>query len=90
MGWYIPNLEPYVIYAINEIIRWIGDNPVTIAIILSFFGWLKIEAVKTKNIVDDKIISVIIYFFSFKWFFNLKSGIKSDVGDKKPKNLLNE
>lgn len=86
MDWYIPNLEPYLVYFIKEIARWIGDNQQTVYTIILILGWLKLKALKTKNVIDDKIISLLVYFFTFKWFFNLKSGIKEDNNVK----LLNE
>lgn len=67
MNWYIPDLEPYLLYAWAELSRWQGANPYIIGLILGVLGWLKVWALKSKNVVDDKIVSLLIYVFGFKW-----------------------
>jgi hypothetical protein len=76
MNWYIPDLEPYFIYAWQEFTRWSGANLFAVLIITNILTALKVSALKSKNTVDDKIISLLIYVFSFKW---LKA-----LGEKKP------
>ena len=67
MGWRIANLDPYLIYFIQEVTRWVGDNAVTILALTAILQKLKSVALKSKNIIDDKVISLLIYIFSLKW-----------------------
>lgn len=67
MNWMIPDIEPYLVYTIKEINRWMGANVSGILIITNVLTVLKVYAVKSKNIVDDKIISLLQYIFSFRW-----------------------
>ncbi len=67
MNWIIPNFDQQILYAIKEISRWAAENFLTILIIGNILQWLKNQALKTPSVVDDKVISLLIYFFSFKW-----------------------
>ena len=71
MNWIIPNFDGYVTYFIQEVSRWAGENILTLLIIGNVLQWLSNMAIKSKNVVDDKIISLLIYFFSFKWIKDL-------------------
>lgn len=82
MGWQFPNLDQYVIYFVKEVLRWLGDNQYSIYIIGLILSWLKIQAFKTKNVVDDKILTLLIYFFSFQWIKKIKEPeIKDNKGE---------
>jgi len=65
MNWYIPNTDPYLLYAYQEAMRWALANPGTVGAIAGAWGILKIWAVKSKNVVDDKIVSLIGNGFRF-------------------------
>lgn len=67
MNWYIPDVEPYLIYAWQEISRWQGSNLLTISVILNVLAILKGIAIRSKSVVDDKIITMLIQIFSFGW-----------------------
>lgn len=72
MNWYIPNIDPFIIYTYNELTRWILANPTFIFLVTTILGWAKIQAMKSKNVVDDKIITWLIQLFSFDWLLKLK------------------
>jgi len=67
MNWMIPNLEPYVVYAIQEITRWIGANQVFLAITGNILFALKQWAIRSGRAKDDKILTLLLSFISFKW-----------------------
>jgi len=67
MDWHIPNIEQYVIYSIKEIFRWSGDNPTAIIVITNTLALLKVWAVKSHRSLDDKIITLLLSFFTFQW-----------------------
>lgn len=71
MNWFIPNTDPYVMYALKELFRWAGDNQYTLMVILTILGWLKIKATQTKTVIDDKIITYLIGLFKFDWLKKL-------------------
>ena len=78
MNWMIPDVEPYVRYIIQEFTRWSGANVLTLTILTNILTILKAWAVKSEKATDDKIITLLLYFFSFKW---LKSA--TETTDKK-------
>jgi len=67
----IPNLDPYVIYIIKEITRWIGDNQVSIIILTNILTSLKIWSIRSGRSVDNKIITLLLSFISFDWIKKL-------------------
>ncbi len=71
MNWIIPNFDQQILYAVKEISRWAAENFLTLLIIGNILQWLKNQALKTPSVIDDKIISVLIYFFSFAWLKKL-------------------
>jgi len=72
LNWYIPDGDKYLIYAYKELMRWGGENGWTILVVSNILAYLKILAMKTKNVVDDKIVSLLIYVLSGKWISVLK------------------
>jgi hypothetical protein len=74
-NWYIPNSDPWVMYVIGEITRWISDNWVTLLVISNILTGLQWLAFRTKNVYDDKVITLLKYFFSFKWLTDIKGQI---------------
>jgi hypothetical protein len=75
MGWYLPDTDPTVMYAINELARWVADNWVTILVITNILTALQWLAFRTKNVYDDKILTLLIYIVSFKWMKGLTAGL---------------
>ena len=75
MNWYIPNTDPTVMYAINELARWAADNWVTLLVATQVLTLLQVAAYKTKNVYDDKVITFLLYVISFKWLKNLRGQI---------------
>lgn len=73
MSWYIPNTDPWINYVFLQIMTWIGNNAVTILVVGNILQLLKSAAMKSPNVTDDKIITMLIYFFSFKWINKLKN-----------------
>jgi hypothetical protein len=78
LNWYLPSCDQYLIYAYKEGARWVGENGWTLLVVSNILTFLKVMALKTKNVVDDKIVSLLIYFFSFKWV----KAMMSPVGTK--------
>lgn len=75
MNWYIPDTDPIVMAWINELTRWVADNWVTLLILTNILTALKVAAMKTKNVYDDKIITLMLYVVSFKWLKCLTAGL---------------
>jgi hypothetical protein len=75
LNWYIPDGDKYLIYAYKELMRWGGENGWTILVVSNILAYLKILAMKTKNVVDDKIVSLLIYVLSGKWISALKEPV---------------
>ena len=75
MKWYIPDTDPAVMYAIGELTRWAADNWVTILVATNILTALKVAAMKTKNVYDDKIITFLLYLVSFKWLQDLRKPV---------------
>lgn len=75
MGWYLPDLDPYTMYVIDEITRWAAANWKTLLVITNILTLLKVYAMKTKNVYDDKIITLLLYIVSFKWIKGLTAGL---------------
>lgn len=75
MNWYIPDTDPIVMAWINELTRWVADNWVTLLILTNVLTALKVAAMKTKNVYDDKIITLMLYVVSFKWLKGLTAGL---------------
>ena len=75
MKWYLPDLDPYTMYIIDEIMRWGADNWKTMLVVTNILTALKVYAMKTKNVYDDKILTLLIYIVSFKWMKGLTAGL---------------
>jgi hypothetical protein len=78
MNWHIPNTDPYVdlamafvLYALQDILRWSVENVKTIGVITIFLGCAKVQALKSKSVVDDKIITYFQQLFTFQWVVKL-------------------
>jgi molybdenum cofactor biosynthesis enzyme MoaA len=71
LTWAIPDAEPFLRYAIEEITRWMGANALTITIITNGLLALKAWAVKSERAMDDRIITLLLSFFSFEWLRKL-------------------
>lgn len=67
LNWFIPNSDPFVDYAIKEITRWAGENLLTITVVTNILTALKVIAIRHNRIRDDKILTALIYFVSFRW-----------------------
>ena len=76
--WTIPNIDPYVDYAIYQISNWVALNYVTIIILMGVFLWLQKKAAQMEAVEDDKVVSMLghilkpiatcgLWIFSFKW-----------------------
>ena len=78
MNWMIPDLDVYITYFVKELMRWSGDNVLTLLVITNFLALLKVLAYRTKAVWDDKIVSLLIYFFSFRWVKSLTAGTKEN------------
>jgi histidinol-phosphate/aromatic aminotransferase/cobyric acid decarboxylase-like protein len=78
----IPNLDPYVVYAIQEITRWMGANSVTIVIVTNGLTALKIWAIRSGRSKDDKILTLLLSFISFKWLATLTRKSTPDTNDR--------
>lgn len=61
------NTDPIVQAVIKGIMDWAANNILTVTIAINILTILKVYAIKTKNVVDDKIISLLLYILSFKW-----------------------
>lgn len=86
MNWYLPDTDPIVMYCINELARWVADNWVTLLVISNILTALQWLAFRTKNVYDDKIVTLLVYFFSFKWL----EGLRGQVGTKKNPIVLRD
>lgn len=73
MNWIIPDIDPYILYAWKETVRWTMANVTTVALITAILSWLKMQAMTTKNVIDDKIITLLIYVFTFSWLPGLQT-----------------
>ncbi len=82
MNWTIPDLDPYITYAWKEVVRWTMANVTTSAIILAILSWLKVQAMKTENVIDDKIITLLIYVFTFSWLSDLQNPQRAQTETK--------
>lgn len=78
MNWHIPDLEPYVTYFVKELFRWFGDNQYTLYLSAYILRELKVQAMKSKNVVDDSIITLLIYLVSFKWLTSFRKPGQED------------
>jgi hypothetical protein len=85
LNWYLPGSDKFLIYAYKEIMRWGGENGWTILVVTNALTFLKVMALRTKNVVDDKIVSLLIYFFTGRWITALK-----DPGTKGNPHVLTE
>lgn len=75
MNYYIPDTDPIIMAWINELTRWVADNWVTILIATNILTALKVAAMKTKNVYDDKIVTFLLYVVSFKWLKDMTAGL---------------
>lgn len=67
MNWYLPDIDPYIQYAWRELIRWVCNNTSTFGYFVAFVAWLKIKAIRTENVIDDKIVSLLGYGCKLVW-----------------------
>ena len=85
LTWTIPNLEPYVLYALKEIARWTAENAFTITVILVILNWadrqaLKLEAVKDNTKLAmvgyylDKFLKFMIHVVKGEWLTRFRTG----------------
>ena len=84
MNWIIPNTDPWVNYFFLQIMTWIGNNAVTILVIGNILQLIQAAAIKSPNVTDDKIITMLIYFFSFRWVNAIRNP-KIDKSKTEPK-----
>ena len=75
MNYYIPDTDPTIMAWINELTRWVADNWVTLLIVTNILTALKVLAMRTKNVYDDKIVTFLLYVVSFKWLKGLTAGL---------------
>lgn len=75
MNWYLPNVDPYTMYALDELTRWVAENWKTLLVATNILTALKVAAMKTKNVYDDKILTLLLYVVSFKWLKGLTAGL---------------
>jgi len=68
----IPDLDPMVIPFLQELGRWFGANVVTLLIASNILMALKVLALKTESVVDDKIVSFLLYIVSFRWLRDIQ------------------
>lgn len=94
MIWHIPNTDPYVdlamafvLYALQDILRWSVENVKTIGAITILLGWAKIQAVKSKSVIDDKIITYLQQLFTFQWVITLMAWIRNLKADSPETDL---
>lgn len=97
LNWYVPNGDPFVQYAIKELLRWVADNVVTITVITNVLTYLKILAIRNNRVKDDKILTWLIGFFTFKWLTGItkpipppESAVESGKGTKADPIVLTE
>jgi hypothetical protein len=75
LNWFLPDWAPFIEYAIKEVLRWIADNQVPIAIITNILTYLKILAIRNNRVKDDKILTWLIGFFTFQWLGKITAPI---------------
>lgn len=63
----IVNTDPLVQAYVKELLRWSGDNILTIIILTNVLTYFKVLALKSPNVVDDKIVTLLLNFITFKW-----------------------
>lgn len=83
LNWYLPDLYPYMRYAIEELFRWSSDNWEVILVATNVLSALKVWAYAKKEVTDNKILSLFIHFInfllymvSFKWLQVVREGTK--------------
>ncbi len=89
LNWFIPDVDPYLIYAYKECVRWGMNNGWAILVGGNILAWMKIAAMKTESVVDDKIVSWITFIVTapFKWIASFK---KKEKGTKENPHILAE
>jgi hypothetical protein len=79
LNWYLPDWAPFVEYAIKELVRWVADNLVPLTIITNVLTYLKILAIRNGRVKDDKILTWLLGFITFKWIGKITSPIPPEV-----------
>lgn len=79
LNWAIPNTDPAIDYAIKEALRWVAENVITLVVITNALTYLKILAIRNNRVKDDKILTWLIGFFTFKWLRGLTTPIPPPV-----------
>jgi hypothetical protein len=69
-------------YAIKELLRWTAENVLTIIVITNILTYLKILAIRNNRVRDDKILTWLIGFFTFKWVKALTTPIPDPAGTR--------
>ncbi len=62
MNWYIPDIQPYISYALHEISRWFDTNFQAIAIVVVILGVLRAQAKKLEAVKDNTVLSMTGYY----------------------------
>jgi hypothetical protein len=71
----LPNTDPIVDYTIKELLRWVAENVITLVVVTNVLTYLKILAIRNNRVKDDKILTWLIGFFTFKWLKNITTPI---------------
>jgi len=79
LNWYLPDWAPFVEYAIKELVRWVADNLVPLTIITNVLTYLKILAIRNGRVKDDKILTWLLGFITFKWIGKITSPIPPEI-----------
>lgn len=85
LNWYIPDCDPSVQYAIKELLRWVAENMVTLTVVTNVLTYLKILAIRNNRVRDDKILTWLIGFLTFKWIADLTKPIPDKPIEKEEK-----
>lgn len=70
------NTDPMIQSFIKGVMDWAANNILTVTILINVLTILKVYAIKTKNVVDDKIVSLLLYILSFKWLSITKKKVE--------------
>jgi hypothetical protein len=79
LNWYLPDWAPFVEYTIKELVRWVADNLVPLTILTNVLTYLKILAIRNGRVKDDKILTWLLGFITFKWISRITSPIPPEV-----------
>jgi hypothetical protein len=88
LNWFLPNTDPTVDYAIKELLRWVAENVITLVVVTNVLTYLKILAIRNNRVKDDKILTWLIGFFTFKWLKNITTPISIPAGSTKASPIV--